>query len=215
MKLYSFFRSSAAYRVRIALHVKELAFETVAKHLRRGGGEQRKPDYLAVNPQGLVPALEDGGLTVTQSLAIIEYLEEAYPETRRLLPATPADRATVRAMSQAVACDIHPINNLRVLNYLKAEMGQTEESTNAWVRHWIAEGFGALEEMVRKHSGDGKHCFGTAVTVADVCLVPQVYNSRRFETPLGPYPTLAAVAAHLETLPAFAKARPEVQPDAE
>jgi maleylacetoacetate isomerase len=215
MKLYSFFRSSAAYRVRIALEVKGLAYETVAKHLRRGGGEQTKPEYLAVNPQGLVPTLDDGGVVIPQSLAIIEYLEEAYPKSPRLLPASPAERAAVRAMSLAVACDIHPLNNLRVLNYLKSEMGQSEEATNVWIRHWIAEGFRALEESVQKLTGDDKHCFGVDVTMADVCLVPQVYNARRFETDLTPYPTLVAVSGHLESLPAFAAARPEVQPDAE
>ena len=145
MKLYSFFRSSAAYRVRIALNVKGLGYEYVAKHLRRDGGEQLKPEYRAIQPQALVPAFEDGGVVIAQSLAIIEYLEEAYPQTPRLLPAAAADRAIVRAIAQAIACDIHPLNNLRVLNYLKSRMGQSEEATNAWYRHWIGEGFVALE----------------------------------------------------------------------
>ncbi len=215
MKLYSFFRSSAAYRVRIALNVKGLAYDYVAKHLRRDGGEQRKPEYRAIQPQGLVPALEDGAAVIAQSLAIIEYLEEAYPQTPRLLPPGAADRAIVRAIAQAIACDIHPLNNLRVLDYLKARMGQSEEATNAWYRHWIAEGFAALEQWIGKHSGDGRHCFGAEVTLADVCLVPQVYNARRFQTDLAPYPSLAAVSAYLETLPAFAVARPEAQPDSE
>ena len=215
MKLYSYFRSSAAYRVRIALEVKGLAYEYVAKHFRRNGGEHRKPDYLAVNPQGLIPALEDDGAVVTQSLAIIEYLEEAYPKTPRLLPASPADRARVRAMAQAIACDVHPLNNLRVLEYLKSQMGQSEDATNLWYRHWIAEGFRALEQSIGKHTGDGGHCFGEAVTVADACLVPQVYNARRFAVDLAPYPVLVRVSESLESLPAFAKARPEAQPDAE
>jgi maleylacetoacetate isomerase len=215
MKLYSFFRSSAAYRVRIALEVKGLAYEYVATHLRRDGGEHRKPSYLAINPQGLVPALDDGGVVVSQSLAILEYLEEAYPTTPRLLPANPADRAQVRAMSQAIACDIHPLNNLRVLEYLKSQMGQSEDATNLWYRHWIAEGFRALEQSIGKHTGDGMHCFGETVTLADVCLVPQVYNARRFAVDLAPYPLLVRVSAHLEDLPAFAKAHPKAQPDAE
>jgi maleylacetoacetate isomerase len=215
MKLYSYFRSSAAYRVRIALEVKGLSYEYVAKHFRRDGGEHRKPDYLALNPQGLIPALDDGGAVVTQSLAIIEYLEEAYPRTPRLLPTNPADRAIVRAMAQVIACDIHPLNNLRVLDYLKSQMGQSEDVTNLWYRHWIGEGFRALEQSIGKHSGDGMHCFGDTVTVADVCLVPQVYNARRFAVNLAPYPVLVRVSEALETLPAFAKARPEAQPDAE
>ena len=215
MKLYSFFRSSAAYRVRIALNVKGLEYEYVAKHFRKNGGEHRKPEYLAVNPQGLIPALDDDGVVVPQSLAIIEYLDEAYPKTPRLLPESPADRAAVRAMSQAIACDIHPLNNLRVLNYLKSELGQSEETTDVWYRHWIAEGFDALEQSIRKHSGDGKHCFGDAVTMADACLVPQVYNARRFKADLTPYPTIVGVSTFLESLAAFANARPEVQPDAE
>ena len=215
MKLYSFFRSSAAYRVRIALNFKGLAYEYVAKHFRRNGGEHRKPDYLALNPQGLIPTLVDGGVVVPQSLAIIEYLEEAYPETPRLLPQGPAGRASVRAMSQAIACDIHPLNNLRVLNYLKGELGQSEETTNMWYRHWIAEGFAALERSIATHSGDGRHCFGSDVTMADVCLVPQVYNARRFQADLTPYPKIISVSSHLETLAPFSTARPDAQPDAE
>jgi maleylacetoacetate isomerase len=215
MKLYSYFRSSAAYRVRVALEVKGLAYEYVATHLRRDGGEHRKPEYLAVNPQGLIPALDDDGVVVSQSLAIIEYLEETYPKTPRLLPASPADRARVRAMAQVIACDVHPLNNLRVLDYLKSQMGQSEGATNLWYRHWIAEGFEALEQSVCKHTGDGRHCFGDTVTVPDVCLVPQVYNARRFAVDLAPYPVLVRVSESLESLPAFAKACPEAQPDAE
>jgi maleylacetoacetate isomerase len=213
MKLYSFFRSSAAYRVRIALAWKGLDYDYVPRHLRRG--EQRSADYVALNPQGLVPTLVDGDRVFTQSLAIIEYLEEAYPATPRLLPGAPAERAIVRAMSQVIACEIHPLNNLQVLNYLKSEMGQDESAADVWYRHWIAEGFTALEAWIRKHSTDGKHCFGGAVTLADVCLVPQVYNARRFRADLAPYPMLVGVAESLDALPAFAAARPEVQPDAE
>jgi maleylacetoacetate isomerase len=213
MKLYSYFRSSAAYRVRIALEVKGLAYEYVAKHLR--SGEHREPAYLAVNPQGLIPALDDDGIVLSQSLAIVEYLEEAYPRTPRLLPAKPADRAIVRAMAQVVACDVHPLNNLRVLDYLKSQMGQSEDASQVWYRHWISQGFTALEKSIGTHTGDGKHCFGDTVTVADVCLVPQVYNARRFTVDLSPYPTLVRVSESLESLPAFARARPEAQPDAE
>jgi maleylacetoacetate isomerase len=213
MKLHSFFRSSAAYRVRIALAVKGLAYETVAHHLRKQ--EQRRPGFRALNPQALVPALEDGGRVLTQSLAIIEYLEEAYPETARLLPADPAGRAVVRAMSLAIACDIHPLDNLRVLDYLKSKMGQSQEATDVWYRHWISEGFAALEELARKHSRDGRHSYGGAVTMADACLVPQMYNARRFQADLAPYPTLVGICDALERSPAFAAARPEAQPDAE
>ncbi len=213
MKLHSFFRSSAAYRVRIALAVKGLAYETVAHHLRKE--EQLKPEYRALNPQALVPTLEDGGHVLTQSLAIIEYLEEAYPQTPRLLPPAPAGRAVVRAMSLAIACDIHPLNNLRVLNYLKSAMGQSQKKTDEWYRHWIGEGFAALEKLARKHSRGGRYCFGDAATMADACLVPQMYNARRFQTDLAPYPTLVAMCDSLERLPAFAAARPEAQPDAE
>jgi maleylacetoacetate isomerase/maleylpyruvate isomerase len=215
MKLYSFFRSSAAYRVRIALNFKGLGYEYVAKHFRKNGGEHRKPDYLAVNPQGLIPTLDDAGVVVPQSLAIIEYLEEAYPDTPRLLPQQPAERAAVRAMSQLIACDIHPLNNLRVLNYLKGELGQSEDTTNVWYRHWIAEGFAALEQSIAKHTRDSRHCFGGEVTIADVCLVPQVYNARRFQADLTPYPRIGAISAHLESLAPFATARPEAQPDSE
>jgi maleylacetoacetate isomerase/maleylpyruvate isomerase len=213
MKLHSFFRSSAAYRVRIALAIKGLAYETVVHNLRKD--EQRKPEYCALNPQALVPALEDGGNVLTQSLAIIEYLEEAYPQTPSLLPSDPAERAVVRAMSQAIACDIHPLNNLRVLNYLKAQMGQSQEATDVWYRHWIGEGFAALETLASKYSGGGRYCFGDAVTMADACLVPQMYNARRFQTDLALYPTLVAISDSLERLPAFAAASPEGQPDAE
>jgi maleylacetoacetate isomerase len=214
MKLYSFFRSSAAYRVRIALNVKGLEYEYVAKDLRAGTEDHRKTDYLAINPQGLVPALQDQDQVISQSMAIIEYLDEAYPHTTCLLPGAPMDRAVVRSMAGLIACDIHPLNNLRVLNYLKSQMAQSDEATNVWYRHWIAEGFSALEERVGNYSGDGRHCFGTTLTIADICLVPQVYNARRFKTDLGAFPKLRAVAEFLQTLPPIHAARPEAQPDA-
>ena len=214
LRLYTYWRSSAAYRVRIALALKGLEYESVPRHLLRDGGEQRRPDYLAVNPQGLVPALEDDGEVVTQSLAICEYLEERFPEPA-LLPAAPRDRAAVRAMALAVACDIHPLNNLRVLQYLRSELGQDDAGVARWARHWIASGFEALAQLVARHSGDGRHCFGSSVTLADVCLVPQVANARRVQLDLAPWPRITAVAGHLESLPAFAAARPDAQPDAE
>lgn len=213
LRLYTFWRSSAAYRVRIALNLKGLAYESVPKHLLRDGGEQRQPGYLALNPQGLVPGLEHDGAFVAQSLAICEYLEEIEPEPR-LLPGSALDRATVRAMALAVACDIHPLNNLRVLQYLKRELGQDDEAVNRWVRHWISRGFEALETWVARHSRDGRHCFGDVVTLADVFLVPQVFNARRFAVDMAEFPRLSVVSAHLEGLPAFAAGRPDAQPDA-
>lgn len=212
MQLYSYFRSSAAYRVRIALAIKALPYDYVPKHLLKNGGEHKQADYLAINPQGFVPALEHNGALITQSLAIIEYLDEVFP-LPPLLPTNAVDRATVRAMALLVACDIHPLNNLRVLNYLKSPLDRSE-ATSIWYQHWIAEGFAALEQMIAKHS-QGKYCFGSAVTLADVLLVPQVANSRRYKMDLTPYPTLQQVSAHLESLPPFQAARPEMQPDAE
>lgn len=214
LKLYTYWRSSASFRVRIALNFKGLDYESVPKHLLRDGGEQRRSDYLALNPQGLVPALDHDGTLITQSLAICEYLEEIRPEPR-LLPGDPAARAVIRAMALSIACDIHPLNNLRVLLYLRGEQHQDDEAVNRWARHWIDVGFRALEELIARHSADGRHCHGSGVTLADVFLLPQVFNARRVELDLAPYPRLAAIAAHLEALPAFAVARPERQPDAE
>ncbi|HEY8507055.1 MAG TPA: maleylacetoacetate isomerase [Steroidobacteraceae bacterium] len=212
MKLYTYFRSSAAYRARIALNYKGLAYEQISKHLRNG--EHRKADYLALNAQGLIPALEDAGTTIPQTIAIMEYLEETHPEPP-LLPRSPVDRAMVRSMALLVACDIHPLNNSRVLQYLRGPLGQDESAVNKWYAHWIAEGLGSLEKQAQRFSGDGKHLFGNSVTMADVCLVPQMYNARRFNCDVTPYPLLCAIDAHLRTLPAFADAAPEKQPDAE
>lgn len=208
--LYGYFRSSAAYRVRIALGHKGLDYAQHPVSLLRG--EQRAADYLALNPQGLVPALRDGDVLLTQSLAICEYLDDAYPDTPRLLPAEPAARARVRAAALLVACDIHPLNNLRVLGYLRDELGQTDAARNAWYRHWVEQGFAALEGMLAGHAG--LCSFGDTVTLADACLLPQLFNAQRFDVDLAPYPTLARVGAHLETLPAFAAAHPSRQPDA-
>lgn len=211
MKLYTFFRSSAAFRVRIALNLKNVTYESIPKGLVKN--EHRAADYLALNPQGLIPALDVGNAVLSQSLAIIEYLNDKYPAPP-LLPPGPLERARVRSMALAIACDIHPLNNLRVLNYLRGELKQDDDGVNAWYRHWITEGFKGLETQARELSGDGRYCYGDSVTLADVLLVPQIFNARRFETDLTPFPTLTAISAHLESLPAFAAARPEVQPDA-
>ncbi len=220
LKLYTYWRSSAAFRVRIALALKGLPYESVPKHLLRDGGEQRKADYLAVNPQGLIPALADDGFVVPQSLAICEYLEEVHPEPR-LLPGSARDRATVRGMAMAIACDTHPLNNLPILGYLRSEFGADDAVVNRWVAHWIDRGFSALERWVASVPGAPvqadaqRHCYGGQVTLADVCLVPQMFNARRFKVDVTPYRRLAAICAHLETLPAFVAARPDQQPDAE
>lgn len=212
MKLYTFFRSSAAFRVRIALNLKGLQYESLPKAFARN--EHRAPEYLALNPQGLIPALETDGVVLSQSLAIIEYLNERHP-TPPLLPADPIDRARVRSMAMAIACEIHPLNNLRVLNYLRDSLRQDDEGVGTWYRHWVGEGFRGLEAQAREFSAQGRYCFGDAVSVADVLLVPQMFNARRFKTDLTPFPTLTGISAHLEALPAFAAARPEVQPDAQ
>jgi len=214
MKLYTYFRSSAAFRVRIALNWKGVAYETVPRHLRKGGGQHRHADYLAANPQGLVPALEDDGAVIAQSLAIIEYLEEKFPEPP-LLPRDPMARAQVRAMALGIACEIHPLQNLRVTDYLSAELGQSDAAIERWRGHWIAAGLRALEELIKRHSGDGQHCFGRCVTLADVCLLPQLVSARRFKCDLSAYPALVKIGEHLASLPAFAQAAPQAQPDAE
>jgi maleylacetoacetate isomerase len=212
MKLYTYFRSSAAFRTRIALNFKGLAYEAVPVDLRAPASTQRSPQYLALNPEGLVPMLAVGGQLLRQSLAIIEYLDEAHPAPP-LLPRTPLARARVRALALAIACDIHPLNNLRVLNYLRGPLGADDAAVNAWYAHWIARGFAALEAQVTD-SGDGRHMCGDAVSLADVCLVPQMYNARRMQCDLEPYPRLRAISAHLESLAPFARAVPEAQPDA-
>jgi len=214
MKLYTFFRSSASYRVRIALNLKAIGCEQAPIHLRRGGGEQLTPAYTAINPQALVPALEDGGRILTQSLAIMEYLEETHPNPP-LLPKDPADRALVRSMALVIACEVHPIQNLRVLNYVKATYNQTDEQVNKWAQHWIDLGLAALQEMIVAQPKRGKFCFGDAPTLADVCLIPQLGNARRYGCDLSKYPTILEIEKNCSAIPAFVNAAPEKQPDAE
>lgn len=212
MKLYTYWRSSAAFRVRIALNHKGLTAEQAPLHLRHDA--QRAPEYLALNPQGLVPALAVPGAVLTQSLAIIEYLEETCPEPA-LLPRAPLARAEVRALACSIACDLHPLNNLRVLRYLRQELGAEQAAVDAWYRHWVQQGFSALEQQAQRLSRDGRHLYGDCVTLADVCLVPQYYNAVRYGCDLTPYPLLAGICAALNELPAFAAAAPGRQGDAE
>ena len=214
MKLYDYFRSSAAYRVRIALNLKGLAYDAVPVHLTRGGGEQLGEAYRAINPSALVPALQDGDQVITQSLAIIEYLDETHPAPP-LLPADALGRARVRSLALAIACDIHPINNLRVLRYLVKQGGLSEEAKNAWYIHWVQEGFAALEQRLADDAATGAFCHGASVTMADCLLVPQVFNAVRFGIDMAPYPTIARIDAACQALPAFAAAHPSQQPDAE
>lgn len=210
MKLYSYWRSSTAYRARIALNLKGLEHEIVPVHLLRDGGEHRKADYLALNPQGILPTLVDGDVSLTQSLAIIEYLDETHP-TPPLLPADAVGRARVRAFCQAIACEIHPLTNLRVLKHLVGVMGQSEDDKLAWYHHWTSEGLKGLEAMA---TGSGAFVHGVSPTMADICLVPQMYNARRFNIDLTPYPTLVRIDEACRALDAFAAAAPEAQPDA-
>lgn len=213
LTLYSYWRSSAAYRVRIGLNLKGLAYETRPVHLVRDGGEQHAEDYRALNPQELVPMLVDGERRITQSLAILEYVDEVFPKPA-LLPADARGRARVRALAMLVACDIHPLNNLRVLQYLKRENALEQQAIDAWVLHWMHEGFAAMEAMLADAPGTGAFCHGETPTIADCCLVPQLYNARRFGLDLSPYPTLVRIDANCLALPAFDAARPENQPDA-
>jgi len=211
VKLYSYFRSSAAYRARIALNLKGLAYEMTSVHLTKDGGHNRRPEFRAVNPQMRVPVLvTDGGDTLIQSLAIIEYLDETHPDPP-LLPKDAIGRAKVRALAELIACDIHPLNNTSALRYLRHVMGQEQGAIDAWYHHWVLTGFEALEALL----GPGPYAWGDAVTLADICLVPQVYNARRLKVPLDRFPRIVAVDAACLKLPAFERARPENQPDAE
>ena len=213
LQLYSYWRSSAAYRVRIGLNLKRLDYALVPVHLVRDGGQQHAPDYAALNPQQLVPALRDGERVLTQSLAILEYIEETRPQPP-LLPVDAAGRARVRALAQLVACDIHPLNNLRVLQFFDRQWNVPQPERDEWVKHWIGEGFAAAEAMVAEHPSTGSFCEGNTPTMADCCLVPQVYNARRFGVDMARFPTLHRIEAACLELPAFDAARPERQPDA-
>ncbi|MFC5458740.1 maleylacetoacetate isomerase [Massilia niabensis] len=214
MKLHTYYRSSASYRVRIALNLKGLVAEEAYVHLSKNGGEQFGAAFDALNPQHLLPVLEVDDLVLPQSLAIIEYLDETRPALP-LLPGDPAGRARVRALSQMIAADIHPIDNLRVLKYLGQELGATQEQKNAWYRHWVALGLAALERQLAGNPATGLFCHGDTPTMADCCLVPQLYNARRFECDLAAYPTITAIEARCLALPAFNGAQPDLQPDAE
>ena len=214
LTLSGYWRSSAAYRVRIALNLKGVEYENKPVHLLRDGGEQHAQAFREVNPQQLIPVLVDGDRVIRQSLAIIEYLDDAYPETTRLLPIAARDRARVRALAQMVACDIHPLGNLRVLQYLERKLKASESQRQTWSRHWIEAGFDAMESMLAGNHSTGVFCEGDAPSIADCCLVPQTYNARRFEVPMEKYPTIARIDAACRELDAFRRAAPEAQPDA-
>ncbi len=214
MIFHGYFRSSSAYRCRIAFNLKGLSPEFVPVHLRRNGGEQKQEAYKALNPQGLVPALEGDGSVLTQSLAIIEWLDETYP-TPALLPADSIQRAKVRAFALAIACDIHPLQNLRVLDYLKNDLGHDQSVLDNWCRRWIGDGLAACEALLEREAGHGDFCFGDAPGLADICLVPQMFSATRFGVDLSKLPRLQAIQAACEALPAFADAHPVRQPDSE
>lgn len=211
MKLYSYFRSSAAYRVRIALNLKNLECEIIPVHLLNNGGEQHGQAYRQINPSELLPALVEDDFALAQSLSILEYLEEKYPE-HALLPNNLQDRARVRAFCQNIACDIHPLNNLRVLKYLKHELQISDDEKTAWYKHWVEIGFKSLEQQLI--DSNGKFCFGDQATLADCCLIPQVYNAKRFNIDLSAFPQISAIYQHCSDLDAFKNAAPEAQIDA-
>lgn len=214
MQLYSYFRSSAAYRVRIALNIKGLSYEYLGVHLLKNGGEQLAELYRQVNPTALVPTLVDGDVSIGQSMAIIEYLDETHPAPA-LLPADAIGRARVRAIAQTIACDTHPLNNLRILKYLKNELNVDGEARNTWYRHWVDLGLGAVESMLANSSATGEFCHGDMPGLADLCLVPQVFNARRLNCDLSAMPNVVRIDAACQALSAFQAALPENQPDAE
>jgi maleylacetoacetate isomerase len=214
LQLYSYFRSSASYRVRIALNLKGLPFEYEPVHLLKDGGQQHTADYQRINPAELVPALVDNGHAISQSLAIMEYLDESRPELPPLLPRDALGRARVRGLAQAIACEIHPLNNLRVLQYLEHDLKLDEATKATWYRHWITVGFTAVEAMLANNPYTGSFCHGDTPGLADCCLIPQIANSRRFDTPLDAFPTIRRIEATCLALDAFAKAAPALQPDA-
>jgi maleylpyruvate isomerase len=212
--LHNYFRSSSSYRVRIALNLKGLPYEYVPVHLNRNGGEQFRAEFKELNPQALVPVLSEDSIQVSQSLAILEYLEEKYPAVP-LLPTAIEDRAHVRQLALAVACEIHPLNNLRVLKFLTGSLELSEEAKMKWIRHWTELGLSALEQEVSRSAKRGRFCFGDTPTLADCCLVPQLFNAQRFGIDLAPYPTLVKIDEECAKLAAFAQAHPARQPDAE
>ena len=214
MKLYSYWRSSAAYRVRIALNLKGLNYEVIPVHLLKQGGEQHHPEYLSINPQGIIPTLVDGDVTLGQSLAIMDYLEAKHPQPA-LYPEGIVERAFTQQVALTVACDIHPLNNLRILKYLKHGLLQDDESRDAWYHYWIRSGFTAIEQMLNNRNHQGPYCLDRQVTLADACLVPQVYNARRFGVPMGDFPVLARIEQACMELEAFRQAAPENQVDAD
>ncbi len=213
MKLYSYYRSSAAYRVRIALNLKNIDYAIESIDLRAPYSQQRSPEYLETNPQGLVPALKIGETVLTQSAAIIEYLEEAYP-VPSLLPESAEDRAYVRALAQIIACDIHPLNNLRILDYRASERTHNEHNNLPWYHHWVALGFDAFEQLLASRACEGRYCFAGRPGIADAFLIPQVYNAIRYECDLQNYSLIRQIYAHCTGLDAFMKAAPEAQADA-
>jgi maleylacetoacetate isomerase len=214
LTLYDYWRSSACYRVRIALNLKGLRYTSKPIHLIRNGGEQHSAAYREVNPQEAVPALVDGERTIRQSLAIIEYLDEAYDGAMKLLPTTARDRARARGLALLIVCDIHPLNNLRVMQFLEREWGTPREQRERWTRHWMEQGFRAFEAMIADHPSTGAYCEGDAPTLADICLIPQVYNAQRFGIDMASFPTIGRINEKCLSLPAFDAARPEKQPDA-
>lgn len=213
MRLYDYFRSSASFRVRIGLNLKGIPVERSPVHLLRDGGEQFSEAFSDINPQQLVPVIEDEGRVLTQSMAILEYLDETHPEPP-FLPKATAERARVRALAQVIACDLHPLNNLRVLKYLKDELGRSEEERNGWYRHWVAKGLGAFEALLAGHPATGPFCHGDAPGLADIALVPQIFNAKRFACSLDGYPTTMAIFDRCMENDAFDAAQPSKQPDA-
>jgi len=212
MKLYGYWRSSAAYRVRIALNLKEIEFESIPVHLVKNGGEQHSKEYVELNPTHLVPTLVDGDFSLNQSMAIIDYLDEEYSQCP-LYPKSAQDKAQVQALALDIACEVHPVNNLRVQQYLTNELKVSDADKLNWSHYWMAKGFAAVEKKLMKMSG--KYCFADQVTMADLCLVPQVYNAKRFKLDMTPYPLITAIVDRCEQLPAFAQALPENQADAQ
>ena len=212
--LYGYWRSSASYRVRMALNLKGIDHEQRFVHLVRDGGQQKAAEYLAMNPQGQVPTLVHGDRTLIQSLAMLEYLEEVYPATP-LLPGDPDGRARIRALCGIIACDTHPLNNLGVLKYLVSDLGVDDEAKTAWYRHWVTRGLDAFERLLAESGDTGRFCHGDSPTIADCCLLPQVYNSRRFNCDESNWPEIVRICAELESIPAVRDAAPENQPDAE